>query len=284
MTHSATIRQLPVNQVELFYQEQGQGTPVVCVHGAMSDLRAWELQRDAIARRHRFIALTQRYFGTAPWADDGAQFSLATHADDLAAFIRAHIHTFKCGPVDLVGWSYSGAVVLLVALHHPELVRRLFVYEPGMLSWVTDAAALERAKQDRNAIFAAAAVPAKAGDSLSATRLLAEAFSATPGYLDSAPPLLRSMLLDNARTVPLLYGAPLPAPITSADLATLRLPVTLARGELTRPFYAIATDAASRCIAGAQHVVIPGVGHFAPWQNAALFNASVLHFLNETQA
>ncbi len=278
MTHSAIIRQLSVNQVELYYQEQGQGTPVVCVHGAMSDLRAWELQRDAIANEHRFIALTQRYFGTAPWADDGAQFSVATHADDLAAFICG----LDCGPVDLVGWSYSGAAVLRVALHHPQLVRRLFVYEPGLLSWVTDVAELERAKQDRNAMFGAAAAPAKAGDGLNATRLLAEAVSATPGYLDSAPPQLRSMLLDNARTVPLLYGAPLPPPITSADLATLRLPVTLARGALTRPFYAIATDAASRCIGGAQHIVMPGVGHFAPWQDAAAFNASLLHFLDET--
>src|SRR5947209_19225920 len=97
-------RQLSVNGVELSYIEQGTGAPVVFVHGAFSDLRFWEPQRQAIAQQYRFIAYTYRYHGTAPWPDAGQDYSAATHAADLAAFIRE----LNAGPVHLVTLSYGG--------------------------------------------------------------------------------------------------------------------------------------------------------------------------------
>src|SRR5262245_37908796 len=61
------------------------------VRGAPSDLRAWEPVRDEIAKRYWFVAYTQRYFGSAPWPDDGRNFSVKTLAEDLAKFInRSH--------------------------------------------------------------------------------------------------------------------------------------------------------------------------------------------------
>jgi pimeloyl-ACP methyl ester carboxylesterase len=60
--------QLSVNGVELSYIEQGTGAPVVFVHGAFSDVRFWEPQREVIAKQHRFIAYNYRYHGTDPWS------------------------------------------------------------------------------------------------------------------------------------------------------------------------------------------------------------------------
>src|SRR5678816_4002334 len=74
-TAPPALKQASVNGVDLVYLEQGQGAPVVFVHGAFMDHRAWEAQREAVAQRHRYIALTQRYFGTAPWPDSGEKFS-----------------------------------------------------------------------------------------------------------------------------------------------------------------------------------------------------------------
>jgi hypothetical protein len=68
---SPTTKETDVNGVRLTYIEQGSGEPVVFVHGAVGDLRAWEPVREEIALKHRFIAYTQRYFGTDPWRDDG---------------------------------------------------------------------------------------------------------------------------------------------------------------------------------------------------------------------
>jgi len=74
-------KEVEVNGVRLQYIEQGSGEPIVFVHGAPHDLRAWEPVRQEIAKRYRFIVYTQR---TEPWPDEGKNFSSATHADDLA--------------------------------------------------------------------------------------------------------------------------------------------------------------------------------------------------------
>ena len=92
------LRHLRVNGVELSYSEQGTGAPVVFVHGAFSNLRIWEAQRQAVAQQYRFIPDNRRYHGTAPWPDEGQHYAAATHAADLAAFIRQ----LNAGSVHLV--------------------------------------------------------------------------------------------------------------------------------------------------------------------------------------
>ena len=127
-------RQLRVNGVDLSYIEQGSGAPVVFVHGAVGDLRAWEPQRQAIATQYRFIAYTYRYHGTAPWPDEGQHYSAATHAADLAALIR-QLHV---SPAHLVASSYGGLLATLVALEHPDLVRSLTLLEPSLGALLAD--------------------------------------------------------------------------------------------------------------------------------------------------
>ena len=97
--------QVLVNGVDLHYVDQGTGTPVVFVHGSFSDLRFWEPQREAVARRYRFIALTQRYFGTTPWPDDGKHYADKTHAADLTAFLRQINAGARASRGDLLWWS-----------------------------------------------------------------------------------------------------------------------------------------------------------------------------------
>jgi pimeloyl-ACP methyl ester carboxylesterase len=89
----------------------GAGVPVVFVHGSVADHRTWDAQRDPTARKYRYIAYDQRYFRPAPWPDDGKRFSLATHANDLAVFLRQ----LDVGPAHLVGWSYGADVVFVLA-------------------------------------------------------------------------------------------------------------------------------------------------------------------------
>jgi len=80
-------KSVEVNGVRLIYVEEGSGEPIVFVHGAFSDPRVWEPVREEIAKRYRFIAYTQRYYGTEPWPHDGKNFSVTTHADDLVRFM-----------------------------------------------------------------------------------------------------------------------------------------------------------------------------------------------------
>src|SRR5258708_31681193 len=119
-------KEVEVNGVRLQYVEYGSGEPIVFVHGAPSDLRIWEPVRKEIAKRYRFIAYTQRYFGTEPWPDEGKNFSVTTLAADLAKFITL----LNAGPVHLLGWSYGGLVAVTAAVSEPSLVPSLILDEP----------------------------------------------------------------------------------------------------------------------------------------------------------
>jgi pimeloyl-ACP methyl ester carboxylesterase len=60
------------------------------------------------------------------------------------------------------------------------------------------------------------------------------------------------------------------------------VPVAVVKGELTRPFFRIAADTASRCIPGSRLIVIPNGRHNAPAEVPAAFNDALLRFLKDT--
>jgi len=275
-TEAPQINQVSINDTKLTYQEQGRGRPIVFVHGAITDHRIWAGQREAVAAHNRFIAVTMRYFGTDPWSDAGANYSTKTHTDDLVTFIQ----TLNAGPVDLVGWSYSGPIALLVAVQHPELVRSLFLDEPSTLALVTDPADLKVATQDRGAMAGPAVVAVKAGDTAGAVKILFNSVNGQPDLFDTVPAAVRTILLDNARTLPISFAAPPPPAITCEQLGQIKVPTTIAVGELTRPFYKIASSTVARCIPGAKLVMIPKARHAAAVQATSAFNDTLLRFLS----
>jgi pimeloyl-ACP methyl ester carboxylesterase len=270
------IKQASVNGVELVYQEQGDGPPLLFVHGCCTDYRAWDAQRLAFAPHYRFIGLNMRYFGTAPWPDAGSNYSQQTHADDVAAFIRG----LNVGPVDLVGWSYSGPIVMLVVLQHPELVHSLTIHEPSSLTYVTDPARIESATADRLAAVGPAIAAAKAGDLAAAARLTPIGVNHQPDFWDATTPEVRAMFLDNARTWTLALVAPPQPPITCDMLHQIEIPVLITVGADTRSFYQVAAEGAAACIPGVQFVTIPG-RHLAIVQQPEAFNTALLQFLAE---
>lgn len=269
---------LSANGARLAYMEQGQGLPVVFVHGAVGDCRAWQLQRLEVAAPYRYIALNQRYFGAAPWSDAGAEFSMATHVADLAGFI----HALGSGPVNLVGWSYGGAVALVLAVEHPELISSMFLFEPALGSVVSDPADAEILALDRKDMFAPCAAAVKAGDNAAAVRLLIDGVTAAPGTFDVFSPEMRAVLIENARILPLLFAAPPPPAVTCAQLAQVKVPVAVALGDLTRPFYRIIAEAASRCMPASRLIRVPQARHLWPSQDPSAFNDVLLGFLRDS--
>ena len=273
-----SIKQASVNGVTLVYEEQGDGVPVVFVHGCCTDYRAWDAQRPAIAAHYRFIGLNLRYHGTAPWPDDGSKYSHQTHADDIAALIRG----LNAGPVDLVGWSYSGLIVMLVAVQHPELLHSLTIHEPGSASFITDPASLKIVGEDRQAMLGSSIEAAKAGDVASAARLVPIGVNHQPDFWETATPDVRSMFLDNARTIPLAFiKAPPPPPMTCDQLRQIKIQTLITYGEDTRSLYHIVAEGAASCIPGSQLVAIKGGRHLAIVQQPDLFNAALLQFLSK---
>lgn len=118
-----------VNGTTLAYREQGEGEPVVFVHGGLSDLRVWEQQLPTIGRSFRAIAYSRRYARPNEDIDRDADDQMLPHVEDLAAFLQE----VDAAPAHLVGNSWGAFISLLTAIHHPGAVRSLVLAEPGVV-------------------------------------------------------------------------------------------------------------------------------------------------------
>jgi hypothetical protein len=102
-------------------------------------------------------------------------------------------------------------------------------------------------------MFGPGIAAANAGDFTKAAKLLQErVFQLRPGEFDSLPEDLQTVLLDNARVVPLLLAAPPPPTITCDMLKDFTQPTLVMWGEKTLPFYALISEAITKCVPGAQ--------------------------------
>ena len=275
MAQAPSAGRVHVKGVDLVHVEQGGGVPVVFAHGAVGDHRFWEPQREAFAKGHRFVAITYRYHGTGAWPDEGQSYSPKTHAADLAAFIAA----LNAGPVHLVGLSYGGALAAMVASTEPHLVRTLTLAEPGLFSLLADTEEGKGVLEGWTRDVATIGDALKEGDAVSATKQLVEVVTGHPvEKYDELPAPLRRILLDNARTLPLLLAAS-PEMVSCAALAGIKAPTLIVRGERTPQVFVKTNEMVARCIPGSRTGVVPDASHAMSFDNPSGFNQVVLAFI-----
>jgi len=90
------------------------------------------------------------------------------------------------------------------------------------------------------------------------------------------------MFLKTARTIPVIFALPAPSPISCAQLGQIKVPTAIARGELSRLFFRIGAETASRCIPGSRLIEMPKARHSAPAEASSAFNDVLLGFLEES--
>ena len=268
-------KEVDVNGITMSYLDEGTGQPVVFVHGAAGDLRAWAPVRAEITGSYRFIAPTLRYFGTGDWLDQGEKFSVGTHADDVAALIRA----LDIEPVHLVGWSYGANVAIAAALADPDAVRSLILFEPALPSMIQEGEAGNAARDAMERMFGPATAAVEAGDAETATRLLVEGvFQLPPGGFESQPREIRTMQLDNARSVPLLWSAP-PWDVSCDMLKELDRPVLIVHGAKSNAYWPHIAAAMDACLPRAEVAALPGVTHDGPVRDPEGFATMIEDFV-----
>jgi pimeloyl-ACP methyl ester carboxylesterase len=224
--------------------------------------------------RYRAIAYTQRYFGLGKWSRGWPPFGVRTHADDLIELLQnvgeaAHV----------VAWSYGAHVALTAASEQPSLFRSLFVYEPGIATYVTDAHELAEIAADANLMFGPVFAAVERGDNEAAVRALLDGSGQASGYFESQSLERRRVQLDSARVLPLLLWQPPSRPLSCDDLRRLRVPVAVAWGERTRPFFGVVSRAAARCVPGRAPAAVAGATHMWPEERPRELTTLVERFL-----
>lgn len=262
------------------YTQSGAGDTVVLVHGALADARMWQPHQALLAKRWRAVAVTLRHhFGSEdprPSPDHAAPapFGISTHAEDLATFIEG----MERGPVHLVAWSYSAHAALYLACHRPQLLRSVFVYEPGFPTYVTDPEALAAFETDAARMYAPLGAAVHSGDLERAVEFLMDASGQRPGYFRDQPAHRRQIQRDNARTLPLLMTQAPPPAITAEQLRFVQVPVCVAWGAQTRPVFEVVARAAAQAMPRAHHLVVEDAHHMWPDEKPAAFCGALESF------
>jgi pimeloyl-ACP methyl ester carboxylesterase len=130
------MRVLPVNDVELSWSERGTADPgspaLVLCHGFTGSSHDFALQMDELAARRRVVVLDQRGHGHSTRTGTLEGYTIDQLVDDLVAFLDA----VGGGPVDLLGHSMGGRVVMGVALSRPDLVGSLVLMDTSAWSFL----------------------------------------------------------------------------------------------------------------------------------------------------
>ncbi|WP_433579254.1 alpha/beta fold hydrolase [Nocardia brasiliensis] len=110
-----------VNGVHTWFDVQGEGEPLVLLHGGFSDSRDFDDNLRTLAGTFQVFVLDRRGHGRTP--DMAGPVTIDLLADDVIAFLEQIVG----GPAHLAGYSSGGFVALAVAARRPDIVRRLAV-------------------------------------------------------------------------------------------------------------------------------------------------------------
>lgn len=273
------IKSVFVNGDSLHYVDIGQGEPVVFVHGTLDDYRVWQMEMDTFSKKHRVIAYSRRYaYPNKQVINDSADYSVAIHANDLAAFIQS----LRLGPVHLVGHSYGAYTALITTIEHPELVKTLVLGEPPVMPLLNNAPGGDTIL---NAFMTQSIIPAAAAFRANENEKAVSAFIGgvigDTTFFSKIPQEGRDMMMVNILE---LRGAALSKnPFTAVscdDLKKIKIPVLLISGERTALLFKAIIGELDKCLTNKEKAVLTGATHALEIENPIDFNKIVLGFID----
>ena len=108
--------------ITLYYEVEGQGPPLLLLHGGAGNGMQFEKQRPEFARSHRLIVPDSRAQGRS--TDRPGPLTYHDMAEDMVALLD----TLHVRRVDVMGWSDGGDIGLDLAIHHPDRIVHLVTF------------------------------------------------------------------------------------------------------------------------------------------------------------
>lgn len=243
----------------------GPGTdapPLLIAHGLYGSARNWGVIAKRLSDARQVIAVDLRNHGQSPWTETHGYPEMA---DDLAEVIAA-----AGGRADVLGHSMGGKAAMMLALRHPDLVRRLIVadiapaaYTHSQLPFIEAMRAVDLDRVQRRA---------DAEEQLAALGVEPALQSFFTQSLDLTERRWRLNLDGLAREMPKIMDFPR----TDARFDGPALFLSGAASDYVRPEHRPAIRA---LFPKARFAKIPGAGHWLHAEKPREFEASVRAFL-----
>jgi pimeloyl-ACP methyl ester carboxylesterase len=116
-----------VGSVRLYYEEAGQGLPLVFVHEFAGDVQSWKPQLSFFARRYRAIAYNARGYPPSDVPEDVSAYSQAQAAADIVGVLDG----LGIAKAHVCGLSMGGYATLHFGLTYPERALSITVAGAG---------------------------------------------------------------------------------------------------------------------------------------------------------
>jgi len=106
---------------KMYCESYGQGQPLLIIHGNGGSINNFVYQIPYFSQKYNVIIADSRAQGKSK--DEGDSLSYEMMADDYSALLS----TLKIDSAYVIGWSDGGIEGLLLAIRHPEKVKKLAI-------------------------------------------------------------------------------------------------------------------------------------------------------------
>jgi pimeloyl-ACP methyl ester carboxylesterase len=259
----------------VYFEEAGQGIPLVCLHTAGADGRQYRhlLNDPDVTAHYRVIAFDMPWHGKSlpppGWQREEYRLTTRGYTDLILAVCRALDLT---RPV-VLGCSIGGKIVLNLALEHPEAFRALIGVEAADYQppWYDDTTWLHRPDVHGGELAGAMMSGLIAPQSPEETR-----WDTLWGYMQGGPGVFKGDLH--------FYRVDGDLRDRVARIDTRRCPLYLLTGEYDFSCQPDDTRRTASKIPGARVTIMKEIGHFPMSEHPAQFRRYILPVLDEIRS
>lgn len=262
--------------MRLHTQIQGQGFPILCLHGHPGSGEAMGVFTGPLAQQFKIYAPDLRGYGRSRTA---YPFEMARHLDDLEELL-AQYQIEECL---VLGWSLGGILAMELALRRPRTVRGLILIGTAArprgshppITWQDNA--MTGLAGALNWALPASPLALALGEKSLFRYLIGEHTPEAYRYLASqgAPAYLRTSRHAEAA----LFDAIRAGYNRVADIRALQVPSLMLCGEGDRHITAATSIETARALPNCELHCYPNVAHLFPWEIPDQVNADIRTWL-----
>lgn len=263
------------NDIQTYYEVQGEGPPLILLHGGFADLRMWQPQISVFAQNYQVITYDLRGHGQTG-SSEVRRYSAHLFAGDLEALLQQ----LGINQAIVCGLSLGGMIAQAYAALHPERIAALILCDTAVSTTLT--------WNDKLQTYLMGWSLSPSVRLIGARRFVDYAFwfaritrgEAWFGQNAQVQEYVRECMRsvdtnEMAKLYQMIVG------FAGVDLEKIKAPTLVLNGEHESANVFEHTAYIQQHIPHARTAVIPDAGHTSNMENPPVFNQVVLDFLRE---
>lgn len=266
---SSSVKMLDLGDVEISYDLNGSGHPLVLIHGYTHNMDTWNLQMSTLRNHYRVLRYDRR-----GWGNSGGFSDPSMDPVDLAELLD-HL---DIPTAHIVGHSQGAHVALRFAMVYPEKVDHLVLYgSPAPSGFGIPWSGSDSFPSN---------MPQVAREhGLDSVGTIIFSHPLARGFVEGSPgEKIASEMWESYDGTDLLNPQPssnATPPPAAEDLLNVKAPTLVITGEWEIPYFQLVAEAFDYAIPNSECVTVPGGGHTVHLQQPERFTAEILRFLKK---